>query len=106
MNKPIRHGEILLMPVSKIPDGKTSKHIDYIVGHSETGHNHVLEGIEFEVTETPMKEIYFRLFKPTNLVHKKITDKHKTLKVPAGLYKRFHDTEYDPFGKVIRAVAD
>lgn len=112
MNKPIRHGEILLMPVKSIPTGRkmTITKVDqFIVGHSETGHHHVLESnkdITFEVTQDEKEQLYFRLFVPTNLVHKKATDKHKTLKVPAGLYKRFHDTEYDPFGKVIRAVAD
>lgn len=105
MNKPIRHGEIMLVPVSEIPVGKTTHHSEYIVGHSETGHHHVLEG-KFEVTEVDSKELYFRLFEPAKLVHQKATDRHKDLVVPAGFYKRFHDTEYDPFAQVIRAVAD
>lgn len=106
MSKPIRHGEILLMPVDIIPGGKTTKHQSFVVGHSETGHHHVLEGTQFEVTEDEKKELYFRLFEPTALVHKKEADKHRTLTVPAGLYKRYHDTEYDPFEGVIRDVAD
>lgn len=107
MNKPIRHGEIMLVPVETIPEGKTSKHDLFIVGHSETGHHHVLEaGIkQFELTEAD-QELYFRLFEPAKLVHKKLTDKHRDLTIPAGTYKRFHDTEYDPFEKVIRDVAD
>lgn len=104
--KAIRHGEIILLPVKSIPAGIVTSHDSFIVGHSETGHNHVLEGTRFEVTEDEKKELYFRLFEPTNLVHKKTTDKHKTLKVPAGLYKRYHDTEYDPFQQIIRDVAD
>jgi len=106
MNKAIRHGEIMLVPVGDVPTGKTSKCSTYIVGHSETGHHHVLEGTEFEVTETEKQELYFRLFEPTKLVHKKTADRHKDLVVPAGIYKRFHDTEYDPFEQVIRDVAD
>ncbi len=105
MNKPIRHGEIMLVPVDKVPRGAMTKHESFIVGHSETGHHHVLEG-NFEVMETTKKELFFRLFKPAKLVHKKATDRHKDLVVPAGTYKRFHDTEYDPFEKVIRDVAD
>ena len=102
----VRHGEIMIVPVEEIPNGKTSKHTSFIVGHSETGHHHVLEGTEFEVTEDKKKELYFRLFEPTKIVHKKVTDRHKDLVIPAGLYKRYHDTEYDPFQQIIRNVAD
>jgi hypothetical protein len=107
MNKPIRHGEIMLVPVDKLETGTVSKHTKYIVGHSETGHHHVLEsGVDFEVTETEKHELYLRLFEPAKLVHKKTTDRHNTLVIPKGIYKRYHDTEYDPFEKVIRDVAD
>lgn len=105
--KAIRHGEIMLVPVSKIPKGKTTKHTSYIVGHSETGHHHVLEG-EFDVIEASNMdgEIFFSLLKPAKLVHKKATDKHRDLVIDKGFYQRFHDTEYDPFGKIIREVKD
>lgn len=103
---PIRHGEIMLVPVETIPEGKTSKHDLFIVGHSETGHHHVLESTkQFEITEAN-KELYFRLFDPAKLVHKKATDRHKDLTIPAGIYKRFHDSEYDPYDKIIRDIAD
>lgn len=103
---PIRHGEIMLVPVETIPEGKTSKHDLFIVGHSETGHHHVLESTkQFEITEAN-KELYFRLFDPVKLVHKKATDRHKDLTIPAGIYKRFHDTEYDVWDKIIREVSD
>lgn len=103
----IRHGEILLKPVAGIPKGTVTKQTTFIVGHSETGHHHVLESaVDFELTETDKKELYFRLFEPAKIVHKKTTDKHRTLTIPAGLYKRYHDTEYDPFSKIIRDVAD
>lgn len=107
-NKPIRHGEIMLVPVDSVPAGKTSKHAEFIVGHSETGHHHVLEApdAQFEVTETEKNELFFRLFEPGRMVHKKTIDRHKDLVVQPGIYKRFHAVEYDPFSKVIRDVAD
>ena len=106
MNKPIRHGEVMLVPVSKIPLGETSTHDMYVVGDSDAGHHHVLETSKpFEITEAD-KELYFRLFEPAKLVHRKSTDRHADLVVPAGLYKRYHDTEYDPFAQIIRDVAD
>lgn len=109
MNYAIRHGEILLQPVNEIPKGKIVKAKNYIVGHSETGHHHVLESdVDFTVLEAENMndQLFFQLIKPAKMVHKKSTDKHKTLTIPAGIYKRFHDTEYDPFEKVIREVAD
>lgn len=118
-NKPIRHGEIMLVPNGckawenipnrEIPAGSNRSRDRFIVGHSETGHHHVLEAAPkqaFNVTETDKKQLFFRLFQPTSIVHKKATDKHNTLTVEPGVYKRYHDTEYDPFGKVIRNVAD
>lgn len=104
--KAIRHGEVMLLPVAKLPNGKTKGHTNYIVGHSETGHHHVLESTtEFDVMlDNAM--LYIQLYEPAQLVHKKTVDQHKTLTVPAGTYKILHDTEYDPWSKVIRAVQD
>lgn len=107
MSKAIRHGEIMLVPVDKVPDGLQVKRVSsYIVGHSKTGHNHVLEQTDFEVLEDANNDVFFRLFAPGKLVHKKATDRHRDLVVPAGIYQRFHDTEYNPFEKVIQDVAD
>ncbi len=104
-NKPIRHGEILLFPVSKLPSSKKSKHISYIVGHSETGYHHVLESNQlFEVVNKD--DLYIRLFEPALLVHKKTVDRHKDLEVVPGVYKVIYKNEYDPFAKVIQRVQD
>lgn len=106
-NKPIQHGEIVLLPVSKIPAGKTTKHKSFIVAHSESGHHHVLESeIEFEVTETEKQQLYFRLFKPAKLVHKKAVDFHPTLPVTARMYKSYSKTEFDLWEDIIRDVKD
>lgn len=100
-----RHGEILLVPVNKLPKGKISKHRDFIVGHSETGHHHILESqTKFDVLDKA--QLYIRLFQPAELTHKKSTNKHRTLKVVPGVYKVVHKTEYDPFAKIKRRVFD
>lgn len=103
--KAIRHGEVLLLPVSQIP--KSAKHFtSYIVGHSETGHHHVLESKkEFEVA-VDKEDLYLRLFEPAKLVHKKSVDAHKTLNIPAGTYHVIYKTEYNPFDKIIERVMD
>jgi len=105
-NKPIRHGENLLYPVTKKFTGERYK--TYIVGHSETGHHHVLESeTEFEVmTDAEKKELYLRLFEPAKLVHQKSYDAHRTLNIPAGTYKVIRKTEYDPFERIMREVWD
>lgn len=105
--KALRHGEAMLVPVDAMPKGKTKKYSKFTVAHSETGHNHVLESsTEFEVLEDKNMEVYFRIFEPATLVHKKTVDRHKDLVVEPGIYKRFEDTEYDPFSQLIRRVRD
>jgi hypothetical protein len=104
VNKPIRHGEVILIPVEKMAAGRPKKAMNFIVGHSETGHHHVLE------SEVPMsvqdKDFLVRLFEPAKLVHKKETNAHNTLTVPAGTYKVLHKTEFDPFQSTRREVWD
>lgn len=103
----IRHGEILLHKVSELPKGKESQHKSFIVGHSETGHHHVLESdIDFKVLESGDDSVWLEIFKPAKLVHRKQTDKHKTLPVTPGKYHVIYKTEYSPFDKVIRRVED
>lgn len=104
----IQHGEAMLLPVKSMPKGKTTKHSKFIVAHSETGHHHMVEADqEFEVMGSLEKQdLYLRLFKPAKLVHKKATEKHKDLVVPAGDWKILHKTEYDPFQGLIREVKD
>lgn len=104
MNKCIRHGEVMLVPISTNFRGK--KVSSYIVGHSETGHHHVLESqTPFKISETD-KRFVVELFQPTQLVHKKQVDAHKTLTVPAGRYKIVHKTEYNPWAKTVQRVFD
>lgn len=104
MNKPIRHGEVMLVPIDKGFRGKQVT--NYIVGHSETGHHHVLESkTPFKISETD-KQFVVELFQPAKLVHKKQVDAHKTLTVPAGRYKVIHKSEYNPWTKSTQRVFD
>lgn len=106
MKYAIRHGENLLFPVRKKVTGELHK--TYIVGHSETGHHHVLESqTEFEVMSDKEKDLLFiRLFQPAKLVHKKTYDAHRTLNVPAGTYQVIRKQEYDPWREVMTNVFD
>ena len=102
----IRHGEVWLQPVDKLPKGKITKHDNYVVGHSETGHHHVLESEKEFGVMLDKAMLYIQLFEPANLVHKKTVNVHKTLKVPKGIYKIIKKTEYDPWQKMKREVFD
>lgn len=107
MNKPIQHGEIVLMPVEELPAGKTTSHQNFIVAHSETGHHHVLESTGvLEVTEDEREQLYIKVFGATKLVHKKATDFHPTLEVAEGIYKLYSKTEFDLWEDIIRDVKD
>lgn len=104
MNKVVRHGEIVL----KSFKGKVSGnlHSIYIVGHSESGHHHVIESeTPFTVSESD-KQFVIELFAPAKIVHKKTYDIHPTIDLPAGKYTIGRKTEYDPIGKISREVWD
>lgn len=107
MNKPIRHGEVVLLPVgNKIP--KTANHTKtHIVGHSETGHHHVLEAADvIHWTDKETNELFVAIKEPGKLVHKKTTNRHIDLDVTPGTYKVIRKSEYDPFLKAMREVWD
>lgn len=106
--KPIIHGENGIKLIAKMPEGKTEKHTSFIIGHSETGHHHILEaqkGQEFDIIVKD-GEIYFTNTYTAKVTHKKSHDIHKTVEVKPGIYKVNRKTEYDPFNKVIRSVWD
>ena len=108
MNQNIRHGEVFLLQVDKVPKLKATKYDAFIVGHSETGHHHILESkTKFDViTDEEKNELYIRLFEPAKLVHKKTVNRHKDLTVLKGTYKVIRKTEYNPFTQLTTAVWD
>ena len=105
MTKGYRHGENLLLPVSEFV-GEPAQHTSYIVGHSETGHHHVLESTQAFDVAISDHELYLRLFEPAKLVHKKATNKHHTLTITPGVYKVLRKQEYDPWQQLMREVFD
>lgn len=102
---PIMHGENFLVPINALPEGEIKSAKMYIVGHSETGHHHVLESpVEMDIIEGKHRAILVR--EVSTLFHKKSFDIHESVAVEPGIYQVTHKTEYDPFQKVIRAVFD
>jgi hypothetical protein len=102
MRKPIRHGEILLLPVTGTPHGAVRRVTECIVGHSESGHHHVLESdAVFAEIIAANGDLYVDLDAPTPLRHRKSYQQHRELTVPAGMWRVIRKTEFD-----VRAVPD
>lgn len=101
------HGENFLSPVTKLPTGKIEQLKKVIVGHSESGHHHVLEsGTAMDVVNEVNGLTFIGVKTPAKLKHLKTFDIHETLTVEPGVYQVTHKTEYDPFQKVLRRVFD
>lgn len=105
LNKAIRHGEVLMIPVTNIPedavevyDGK-----EFVVGHSETGHHHIVTG---SVTAFKGADTFLRVNSASILKHVKTFDVHETKDVSEGVYLVRGKNEYDLFADVIRKVRD
>lgn len=93
---PIRHGEILLAPVESTPVGTTDKVSTCIVGHSESGHHHVLESdAPFDQIVAANGDLYVHLDAATPLRHRKAFQQHRQLMVPAGAWRVIRKTEFD-----------
>lgn len=94
--KPIRHGEILLVPVAAVPRGQIRDVTSCIVGHSESGHHHVLESDQvFAQIVAANGDVFVDLPGDTALRHRKTVQRHRELTVPAGVWKVVRKTEFD-----------
>jgi hypothetical protein len=106
---PIRHGEILLLPVATVPNVPSDQVTNCIVGHSESGHHHVLESEEaFAQIVAANGDLFVDLPSDTPLRHRKSFQQHRELIVPAGMLKVIRKTEFDVCSSVVprRMVAD
>jgi hypothetical protein len=106
---PLRHGEILLLPVDALPYGSVESVSSCIVGHSESGHHHVLESDDvFQQIVTTNGDLFVDLIRDTPLRHHKNFQQHRALTVPAGMWKVIRKTEFDVRSSVAprRVVAD
>ena len=110
-------GEIRIFRVDKIPAGakpveKEAGEAHHIIGHSETGHHHVLvaERVKvFQSDDAPegMRILYAILESPGQLAHLREFDTHAPHAFEAGDIIMFRcDREFDPYGDRARRVRD
>lgn len=105
----IRHGELFIRPVKSLPKGKKISTKEFVIGHSETGHHHMLKSkSNFTVIEPKSldDDIFFELVNTGKVEHQKTFDRHNDLGLKPGKYVVTHKKEYDPFEKVMRRVYD
>lgn len=112
-----RHGEIIIQSASipkgakLIEEGKT-----LIVGHSETGHHHVMTlervGLERVGIKSVLKifefegKSYLDVPLEAKLVHQKEFEKHETQVIPKGTYEFHPRKSWSYAEKVMRKVQD
>ncbi len=105
-NTPYQHGENVLVPISKLPEGEIKEFKTVIVGHSETGHHHVLTSpSNMKIVEVGDR-MYIETMFDSLLSHKKTQDKHDTLTIKPGIWEVVHKTEYNPITKALARVFD
>ena len=107
-------GEIGIRKIAKIPLGAvrvngSDGHI--VIGHSETGHHHVLAGDCAEVYEaknapTGMRVLYAIVKAATRLDHQRSFDTHEPIGLQPGTYEFRIGREYDPYAEIARQQAD
>ena len=83
-----------------------------VIGHSETGHHHVLsrnDGADVMVLDSPpagMRILYAILENPTSLEHLRPYDTHEAVMLEPGEYEFRIQREYDPYAELARQSAD
>lgn len=83
----------------------------FIVGHSETGHHHVIaaKGASVGVLDRApegMRILHAILENPTSLDHLRDHDTHESIKLEPGEYEFRIGREYDPYAEIARRQAD
>lgn len=111
-------GEITIIRLGDVPADKRlsgaalkPEHGRLIIGHSETGHHHVIaaKGASVAVMERPpegMRVLRAILENPTSLEHLREHDTHEPIALGPGLYEFRIGREYDPYQEIARRQAD
>lgn len=123
--KPIAQGEVLIWMkkyapkevLGRVGDGFEEMKLEndqFIIGHSETGHHHVLEPVDRTIPISKAARALIdratdmwmdlKLLEPCKLVHQRGFDTHEGFILPAGEYIRGIREEQTPEGW--RRVAD
>ena len=109
-NKVAAQGELTITKLDKRP-AKVGGVIapvggKLIVGHSETGHHHVVDAGCAVLTRIDEFTAHLDVKKPTQIDHLRDHDTHPSVALQPGMYEFRTGREFDPFEDAIRASAD
>lgn len=107
-NTQAAQGDLLIRRVKAIPANLKAAPVEnntFIVAHSETGHNHVIDAlpnVKVYDTEDPLLS-YLEVIEATDatetlLRHLRGHDTHETISIPPGIYELRRQREYTPEG--------
>jgi hypothetical protein len=107
-HKQAAQGDILLRRIVKLPSGvkpAISEQGKFIVAHSETGHNHVIDdrpNVRLYTGNDPMVS-YLEVIEATDatevvLEHMRSFDTHEAIAIPPGIFEIRRQREYTPEG--------
>ena len=103
-------GELTITRLAKLPKNAGSvvepENGKLIVGHSETGHHHVVDADCATLTRVDEFTAYLDVRKPTQIDHLRSFDTHPSIALQPGMYEFRTGREFDPFEDAIRASAD
>lgn len=107
-------GELTLRRIDKVPSGCTKMQAEngkFVVGHSESGHHHVLDAKDTSVLvlDNPpegMRILYAILDNPNSLDHLREHDTHESIALDPGIYEIRVAREFDPYAELARRSAD
>lgn len=99
---------------TSIPGGcspLTAERGKFIIGHSETGHHHVIDAIgsSVSVLDRPpegMRVLYAILENPASLDHLRDHDTHESVSLDPGVYEIRIAREHDHYAELARLSAD
>jgi hypothetical protein len=103
-------GELMITRLDKAPKniGEIELPVNgkLIVGYSETGHHHLVDGDCATLTRIDVFTAFLNVSKPTAIVHQREFDTHPPIALQPGMYIVRTGREFDPFEETIRASAD
>lgn len=107
-------GEITVTRIEKMPEGLVPVKADngvFIIGHSETGHHHVMTMERTQVFRDPkapagMNVLYAILDEPKELTHQRDFDTHQPITLQPGAYQFSSGREFDHYAELSRSQAD
>lgn len=109
-NKSAAQGELTITRLTTLPKstGKSVAPVNgrLIVGHSETGHFHVIDADAGEMMRVDEFLAYLNIKVATELTHLRDYDTHEAIALQPGMYEIRIGREFDPFAEIIRASAD